>query len=117
MKKQKGVTITGMLIVSVILVLALLLVFKVIPVYVEYNTIKKTFQAMGSDPALQKASLNEMRASWEARTSVDNVKSLSGQDIVYAREPGGWAISADYSVKLPLFQNVSLYFDFHPTSN
>ena len=117
MKKQKGVTITGMLIGAVILVLALLLVFKVIPVYLEYNTIKKHFHAMATEPALQKAQVSDMRGSWEARTSVDNVKSLSGKDIVYERDVTGWIISADYSVKVPLFHNVSLYFDFHPTSN
>ena len=117
MKKQKGVTLTAMLIGCVILVFALLLVFKVIPVYAEYNTIKKNFEAMARDPALQKAPVSNMRASWENRTSVDNVKSLSGRDIVFDRDATGWTISADYSVKVPLFQNVSLYFDFHPTSN
>jgi hypothetical protein len=117
MKKQRGVTITGMLLFSVVLVLVLLVGFKVTPVYLEYNTIKKNFKAMAEDPTLQKAQVGEMRRAWDARTSVDNVKSLTAQDIVYTRESTGWNISADYSVKVPLFQNVSFCFDFHPTSN
>ena len=117
MKKQKGVTITGMLMVSVILVVVLLIGFKVVPFYLEYNTIKKNFKAMAEDPALQKASIGEMRRAWDARTSVDNVKSLAAQDIDYARDATGWNITADYSVKVPLFQNVHVCLDFRPTSN
>ena len=117
MKQQKGVTITGMLMVSVILVVVLLIGFKVVPFYLEYNTIKKNFKAMAEDPALQKVSVGEMRRAWDARTSVDNVKSLTAQEIDYSRDASGWNISADYSVKVPLFQNVNLCMDFRPTSN
>jgi hypothetical protein len=117
MNKQKGVTITGMLMVSFVLIIVLLVGFKVVPYYLEYNTIKKNFKAMAEDPALQKSSVGEMRRSWDARTSIDNVKSLSAADIDYARDSSGWNISADYSVKVPLFQNINLCMDFHPTSN
>ena len=117
MNKQKGVSITGLLIVSVILVGVALIGFKVVPVYLEYNTIKSNFKAMADDPALQKASVLEMRRAWDNRTSVDNVKSIGPQDIDYARDSTGWNISADYSVKVPLFQNINLCFDFHPASS
>jgi hypothetical protein len=117
MKNQKGVTISGMLMVCMVLVLVLILAFKLVPFYLEYNTIKKNFQGMAADPALQKATLNEMRRSWDARTSIDNVKSISPQDIDYSRDATGWTISADYSVKVPLLHSVNLCLDFHPTSN
>ena len=117
MKKQKGVSITGLLIVCVLLVFVLLVAFKVVPVYLEYNTIRKNFKAMAEDPALQKASVLEMRRAWDNRTSVDNIKSIGPQDIDYARDSTGWNISADYSVKVPLFQNINFCFDFHPASN
>jgi hypothetical protein len=117
MRRQKGVTITGMLMVSIVLVIVLILAFKVVPFYLEYNTIKKNFRAMAEDPALQKVSVGDMRRSWDARTIVDDVKSLSPQDIDYNRDASGWTITADYSVKVPLFQSINLCMDFHPTSN
>jgi len=86
-------------------------------VYLEYNMIKNHFKAMAEDPALKKAQVGELRRTWDARTNVDDVKSLSAQDIVYTRDSTGWNISADYSVKVPLFQNVNFCFDFHPSSD
>ncbi len=116
MNKQKGVTLTGMLIVSIVLVLVLLLGFKILPAYIEYNTIQKHFQAMATDPALRGATRGELNRSWDARTTIDDVKSLSPDSIEYTKTPSGWTISAYYSVKVPLFRNVSACFDFHPTS-
>jgi hypothetical protein len=116
MNKQKGLTLTGMLIVSILLVLVLLLGFKILPVYLEYNTIQKHFVAMASDPALRGATRGDLTRSWYARTTIDDVKSLTPESIEYEKSASGWTIRADYSVKVPLFKNVSAYFDLHPTS-
>lgn len=117
MKRQRGVTLTGMILVCVLLVVVLLVGFKLVPVYVEYNTIKKDFDAMAHDPALQKASVPEMRRAWDSRSIVNNTQSVTASDIDFRRDGGAWVISADYSVKVPLFRGVSACFDFHPTSN
>ena len=116
MNRQKGVTVSGMIMLSVVVVLLLILSFKLIPVYTEYATIQKLFKAMAEDPALRGARRADMERSWAARTSIDNVRSLPGENIEVTKDGDGIVISADYSVKVPLFRNVSLYFDFHPTS-
>jgi hypothetical protein len=57
-----------------------------------------------------------MDRAWAARATVDDVRSLSGDAIEYEKGPDGWQISANYSVKVPLFRNVAACFDFHPSS-
>ena len=116
MKNQKGVTISGLLMVSVLLIIVVLLGFKVVPVYVEYQTIQTHFRGMANDPELRGASRAELNRSWSARTTVDNIKSLPADAIEYTKEGDRWVISADYSVKVRLVGNVSACIDFHPTS-
>jgi hypothetical protein len=114
--KQKGLSVTGLIFVSIVLVLVIIVGFKVVPVYLEYGTIQRLFRSMADDPTLRAARRGDLERAWALRTSVDNVKSLSGDLIEYNKDADGWLITADYSVKVPLFRNVSACFDFHPTS-
>ena len=116
MNKQRGLTLTGMILACVLVVLLIILGLKVVPVYLEYQTIQRHFRTMAADQALRKASRRELESAWAARTAVDNVKSLPPESIEYTRDGNGITISATYSVKVPLFRNVSLFFDFNPTS-
>ena len=117
MKKQKGLTLTGMILVSIVVVLMLILGFKLVPVYLEYQTVQKIFKSMSEDPQLRKAGRGELDRSWYARTNVDNVKSLPAENIEYTKESDGTlTVTAEYEVKVPLFRNVGLYIDFHPSS-
>jgi hypothetical protein len=113
---QKGVTLTGMIAVSILIVLAVLLAAKVVPVYVEYHTIQKNFRALAEDPALASGRRVEVMRAWSGRATVDNITALDSKDIAIERQGDQIFISADYSVKVPLFRNVNFCFDFQPTS-
>jgi hypothetical protein len=117
MKRQRGLSIGGMLVAAVVVVVLALTVLKVVPVFLEYRTIQSNFKSMAEDPKLQTASVIEMRRNWLARTSVDDIKSMPPENIDYRRDATGWTISAEYSVRVPLFANASLIFDFHPSSD
>jgi hypothetical protein len=48
---------------------------------------------------------------------MDNVKSITPQDLDITKEGGELVISFAYTRKVPLFHNVSLVFDFAGASN
>jgi hypothetical protein len=114
--KQKGLSVTGLIFLSIVLVLVLITGFKVVPAYLEYNTIQRLFRGMADDPTLKNARRAEMERAWALRTAVDDIRSLPGDLIEYEKTPDGWLISAKYSVKVPLFRNISACLDFQPTS-
>jgi hypothetical protein len=116
MKKQKGVSLTGLLFASVILVTILLLGFKIGPVLLEYSKIQRQFRSIAEDPAMRGASRDQIRRAFISRAIVDDIKSLSADQVDITRDGNETIISADYDVKVPLFRNVSACFDFHPTS-
>lgn len=116
MRRQRGLTLTGLGVVSVIFVVLALLGFKVVPAYLEYMNIQRIFKSMSEDPALRTARRPELDRSWAMRTIVDNVRSIDASQIDYVREGDRWVISAEYSVKVPLFHNVHACIDFKPAS-
>ena len=116
MRKQKGVSLSGLLFASIFLIAVLLLGFKLVPVLLEYNKIQRQFRSIAEDPALRGASRDQIRRAYVSRAIVDDIKSLSPDQIDITKDGGDVVISADYDVKVPLFRNVAACLDFHPSS-
>ena len=64
MRRQRGLTLTGMILACIGLVLLLLLSFKIIPVYLEYYAIEKQLKAMSTDPKLRNPSRQALEGAW-----------------------------------------------------
>ena len=117
MRRQEGVTLSGFIVVAVIGIFALLAVFKIGPPYWEFMTIQKQLKAVASDPAV--SSTGDRRAvdsAFVSRATIENIQSITYSDIQIQKEGGTVVLSADYSVKVPLFANLSACMDFNATS-
>jgi hypothetical protein len=116
MKRQAGITLTGMLLTSIVLILLLLLAFKVVPVYVEYYAIQKNFKALATDPSLRGATRRQVATAFAARAVVDDIRSIGPDNVQVTKSGDGIIVSAEYEKRVPLFHNVSACFDFRPSS-
>lgn len=116
--KQRGLTLTGMLFWSVVLVLVAVLGMKVVPVYIENGTIKKNLVAMANDTSLQNANAGQIRLAFSKRAQIDNITVITAKNIKITRDKKGQNhLSVDYSVNVPLFANISLQIDFETESD
>lgn len=116
MNSQRGITITGFLVFAVLLISVLLLGFKIGPAYMEYHTIQKMFRTMAADPSIKNATRGEFNSAFNARAGVDNVKVIGYDDVQIEKDGDGIVISAEYTVRVPLFSNLSALMEFRPTS-
>jgi len=116
MYKQRGVSLSGLLLWSVVLIFVAILGMKLVPVYREYAAIKSTLVAMANDPVLQNGTKAEIRRSFNKRAQIDDISVVNGGDIEINKESGAAVLNIIYSVKTPLFANISLYFDFNVSS-
>jgi hypothetical protein len=89
---------------------------KILPVYKENMAIKTTLSAMASDSILQNGEKWEIRKSFNERADIDNISSVNGGDLEIDKEDGRIVLGIAYSVKTPLFANISLYIDFNESS-
>jgi Tfp pilus assembly protein FimT len=116
MSKQTGVTLTGLIFVLALLAMVALLGFKLVPVLLEYQTVKKQFRSIAEDPAMRNASRPAVERAFINRAMVDNIQNVKPEDLEVTKDGGELVLSADYSVKVPLFANVAACLDFHPSS-
>lgn len=115
--KQRGVSLTGLLMGSVVVILVALLSLKLVPAYVHNSQIAQIFQAMAADPALAGASIRDIKDSYFKRAMVNDIKDITAEDIEIENDNGVLSLSASYSVKIPLFGNITLVLDFNPSSS
>ena len=116
MKKQQGVSLSGLLMWSVILILVAIVGMKLIPAFVEYAAVKKNLVAIMSDSGLRDGPLAEMRKSFDKRSVIDDIKVVKGSDIELNKDGGTPVLSVAYAVKTPLVANVFLYIEFNARS-
>ncbi|MEQ1815043.1 MAG: DUF4845 domain-containing protein [Nitrosomonas sp.] len=117
LQKQKGISLSGLLVWSVILILIAISGLRIAPAYIEFSTIQKNLTAIVKDTNSQNMDLNQIRLSFNRRAQIDNIKSISGQDIKINKENGRIVLSAEYTTKIPLIANLSLTIDFEPISD
>ncbi len=116
MHKQKGVSLTGLLFWSVVLVFVLLLGFKIGPAYFEYFSIRQQFRAIANDPAMKTGNRGEIEMAFYNRAVIENITTVTRKDLEIEKDGDGVVISAAYSVRVPLFGNISACMDFFPSS-
>jgi len=116
MHAQRGITLTGFLVFAVLAVSALLLAFKIGPAYSEFYTIQKIMRTVAAEPAMQTAARGEINTAFNNRATIENIKVISYNDLEVNKEGGKLGITAAYSVKVPLFYNLSACMEFAPSS-
>ena len=117
MRRQRGLSLTGMIMVSFILVIVALFGLKIVPVYMEYAKVNKQFKAIAENPQVRaQPNIANVKAAYYRQTAVDEIKSLDGETITVRKEGGSVIVEAEYSVKVPLIKNFSACMDFHASS-
>ena len=117
LRKQKGLSISGLMFWVVILILIAILGMKVAPAYIENSAIEKVFNAIVNDASLQNATAGQIRQSYNKRPQIDRIDVITAKDIVINKEKGKTQLSVNYTVLIPLFSNISLHIDFEPKSD
>jgi uncharacterized protein DUF4845 len=116
MDKQKGLTLSGFILWAVIVVFVVLIGFKLGPSYMEYFAIQKQFKAIAEDPAMKNAPRNTIGGHFNMRSAIENIRSIGPEDLEITRDGDKLVIAASYSVRVPLFGNLSACMDFSPSS-
>lgn len=115
-KRQSGISILGLIIVSLVLVVVTIYALRLVPVYIEQYTITKVVRHIANSPEFAKASTADVRAAFSRQATIDSVKVISASDLEITREAGQLVIQTKYAVKIPVVSNISLVIDFEATS-
>jgi hypothetical protein len=117
MKFQRGIGLNTLMLGGAVLALASLLLMKALPPWMEYGNLVKAVKGTAADTSLKDATVTQVRAAFSRRADMDDIKSVTPQDLDITKEGGELVISFSYEKKVPLFANVSLVFDFEGSSS
>jgi type II secretory pathway pseudopilin PulG len=115
MQKQRGISLVGLIVTLAIVGFLAIMAAKLMPTYIEYFTVKKILAAMEQAGDL-KLSVREIRKSYETRNTIEDVKSVRGEDLEVTKEAGETVVSVSWSAKVPLVANVAACLDFSVTT-
>lgn len=110
--KQTGLSLISMLIVAIILAFLFLLGMRTVPVVTEYMGVKRIIQQIVETESGPDVSVSQLRSSFDKRAYIDQIESVTGQDLVIYKRGDAVEISVAYSRKIPLAGNASLLLDF-----
>lgn len=116
MHRQKGVSLSGFMLWSIVLIFAALLSFKIGPPYLEYTKIKQQLQALVQDPEVQSGQRRDVENAFSKRATIEDITAVSPKDLVITKEGDGIVVSVDYSTCVPVVSNLKACMDFSASS-
>jgi hypothetical protein len=81
MARTRGLSMVGFLFVIVIVGFVVVALFKLLPAYVEYFSIKNALTAMARDPDLKTANPKAVRDAFGRRAQIDDITAVDPADI------------------------------------
>jgi len=114
MRKQHGVSLTGLIFWLGLLAFLGVMAAKLLPAYIEYFAVKKIFATMEN---AGEGTVGEIRKAYDRRNAIEDVKNVQGADLEIARGAGGdTVVTAAWSTKVPLVSNANACLDFVVTT-
>ena len=113
--RQRGLTMTGFILTTIVVVAAVMIGFRVMPSYIEYYTVQKVL-AKTLEDSKQGFSLYQFRRDFDLKASADYIDSVRGSDIEVAKDGNNLVATASWTRTLHLVGNVSLLLEFEATA-
>jgi hypothetical protein len=114
--QQRGLTLGGFVVGAFVFVIVAITLLKLVPAYVEDAKINSIFRDIAHDPDMQKAPPHDIQVSFDRRSSIEDITAIKSNDIDISMDGDTPVLSANYSVKVPLVANISLFLEFNPSS-
>jgi len=106
----------GFLILSVVIIFTAFLVFRLLPPYLEFFYVQKAVDGVARDLDLQTATPRDIRGAFDRRALIDNITTITGEDLEIVKQGSDVVLDANYSVKVPIIANVAACIDFQASS-
>jgi hypothetical protein len=111
-KKQRGMTAIGWLIVLGMLSFFVLLVLRLAPGYLEFYKVKSVMESLLQEPYLGSKTPMEIRNLLQRRIDVNAIDSITAKDVKIEQKNGKTTISTRYEVRVPIMGNVDAVSSF-----
>ena len=107
-RRQRGLSLIGLIFFGMIAVALLMLGFKIVPAAVEYIAVERAVQKIKNEGA----TVGEIRAAFDRYATIDDITSINGRDLDITKEGDQVVVSYAYEKRIPVMDHVWLVIDF-----
>ena len=111
-KSQQGMSMLSMLVVVILVVSAMFLAMKLVPVYIDDYAIGNAVASLGEEENLYRKGKGEIRSIIRRKLAADYTSDLSDDAIQIEKNKGTITIDVIYETRVPLIRNLSLIANF-----
>jgi hypothetical protein len=116
LKNQTGLTAIGLILILIPIGLAVYIVLRVAPVYIEAFSVGDVVSSLKKELDVREKSRDEIYSMIKKRLEVNNISSVEKEDIKIQKTVNDVTVTIDYETQVPLFWNVALAFSFHKSA-
>ena len=103
MKKQKGMTAIGWMLVLALIAVFAIVGLKLIPLYIDSFKVTASLESLQEDPKVKGKSRLEIRKLLMKRLDVNMVNDVTAQDITISKNRNGIVVEVDYEARRQMF--------------
>ena len=115
-QKQKGMTGISIAVLVAMFGFIALIGLKVFPVYMESFKVNSALDSLKKEPGVAKKPSGTIVTLLMKRLDIDDVESVTRQEISIEKSASGVNVYVDYEVEKHLFSNVSLLIVFEKSA-
>ena len=106
--RQRGMTVIGMLLVMIVVAFVALIGMKVVPMYVQYYSIKSTIESIRKEPQVAQMTPMDIQNAIQKRFDIGYVENISARDLKIRNERSGRVLDLIYQDERSLFYGLSV---------
>lgn len=110
--RQQGASLLRGLLLLVVIVLLGRLAIATVPAYYDYYTAKTAINNALGDADLLAQGPSALKVSLRKRFDINNIETIGAEGLNVGTVDGQLRVTLDYSVKKPLFYNISVLMHF-----
>ena len=113
-QKQRGMTMLGFLMVLCLGIFFAYCAMKIVPMYIEYYSVKEALKGLANDAELAGASKDKIRERYMRRLDMSYAENVKKMDAMkFESTDGGLKMIVNYERREPLFANLDVVGKFH----
>ena len=107
-RKQGGMTMLGFLITLSVVILFLFCGMKIVPMYIEYYSVKKALASIANEQDTSSATKDKIRAMFARHITIDYVKIIKPEMLQIQTTDSGLNLVVDYERREELIANLDV---------
>jgi hypothetical protein len=113
--KQRGISLTQLMLWGTVLGLVAVIAMKAVPSFIAYQSVLKAVKRLASEAGAQ-GSIPKIKDAFAKQMEVDNIKTITADDLEIYKENGQIIISFAFTDKIKLVGPTSLLIEYKGTS-